>query len=89
MKRGLGRNSAISVSIPRSHALIREGVRKAVDRHRKDPLSPLVWEGPYEMEIRYFDTDDADGSAARPGVERVDDQTVRARSDTLRDLIYL
>ena len=88
VKRGLSRNSAISVSIPKAHQLIREGVAAAVERHRQSPVAPLVWEAPYELEIRYFQSDAADGLARRRDVERVDSQTIRVRSDDVLELIY-
>lgn len=48
----------------------------------------MVWPGPYMLEKRYFHTDVADAAASQPGVERVDSQTVRLRSDDIRDIIY-
>jgi hypothetical protein len=48
----------------------------------------VVWPGPYVLEKRYFHTDVTDGIASQPGVERVDSQTVRLRSDHIRDIIY-
>ena len=63
-------------------------MKQAVERQRSSPIPPLVWEGPYVLEIRYFSTSDADARAARPGVERVDPQTVRIYSKTIVDIIY-
>jgi D-amino peptidase len=88
VKRGLGRESAISLSAAEARRRIREGVERALARHRADPLPPLRWPGPYELEMRFFATTDADARAAQPGAERVDGQTVRFRSDRILDLIY-
>ena len=88
VKQGLGRHSAISVSAPESHRRIREGAIQAVRRHGTNPIPPMVWEGPYVLEIRYFSTSDADARAAQPGVERVDSQTVRIHSQTIINIIY-
>ena len=49
---------------------------------------PLVWEGPFEVETRFFFTDEADMAAQQPGVERVDDQTVCFRGEDIREIIY-
>ncbi len=88
VKQGLGRHSAISLSAPEAHRRIREGVIQAIQRHSTNPIPPMVWEGPYELEIRYFSTSDADARAAQPGVERIDSQTVRINSQTIINIIY-
>ena len=88
VKQGLGRGSAISLAAPEAHRRIHAGVQQAIDRQQSSPLPPLVWEGPYVLEIRYFTTTDADARAAQAGVERVDSQTVRLHGDSIVDLIY-
>jgi D-amino peptidase len=88
VKQGLGRHSAISLSAPEAQRRIRQGVIQAVQRQTATPIAPMVWEGPYELEIRYFSTSDADARAAQPGVERVDSQTVRIHSQTVVNIIY-
>jgi D-amino peptidase len=88
VKQGLGRHSAISVSTTEAHRRIREGVIKAIRRQSASPIPPMVWEGPYVLEIRIFSTSDADARAAQPGVERADSQTVRIHSQTIINIIY-
>lgn len=88
VKEGLGRGSAISLSAPEARRRLREGSRQAVERQRQDPIAPLVWEGPYVLEKRFFHTDVADAESTKAGAERVDGQTVRFRSDSVLDLIY-
>jgi D-amino peptidase len=88
VKQGLGRGSAISVSATEARRRINDGVRRAVQRHRIEPLRPTVWEPPYTLEKRYFHTDAADAAAAIPGAERVDGQTVRWHGDDIRAVIY-
>jgi D-amino peptidase len=88
VKKGLGRGSAICLSVPAARRLIRERARLAVERHRRNPIAPLRWDPPYVLEKRFFHTDSADGQAARPGAERVDSQTVRIRSNNIQDIIY-
>ncbi|MEE2753429.1 MAG: M55 family metallopeptidase [Candidatus Latescibacterota bacterium] len=88
VKTGLGRSQAISVSATEAHRRIREGISKAIEKQRRDPIPPLVLDGPFEMEKRYHFTDEADAASNQPGAERVDDQTVRFRSDNIKDIIY-
>jgi D-amino peptidase len=88
VKQSLSRNSAISLSPPKSHELIRAGASAAIRRQRANPLPPVVWPGPYVLEKRFFHTDSADAAASAPDVERVDGQTVRLRSGDIRDIIY-
>jgi D-amino peptidase len=88
VKQGLSRDSAISLAAPEARRRIRETSQRAVEQHRLRPLAPLVWEGPYVLEKRFFHTDDADAAAAQPGADRVDSQTVRLCSATILDIIY-
>jgi D-amino peptidase len=88
VKQGLSRGSAISLSAPESHHRIRAGAKQAVERQLSDPIQPIVWKSPFVLEIRYFTTGDADLRAAQPGVERLDQQTVRLTGSSIIDLIY-
>ena len=88
VKKALGRNSAISISAPEARRRIREGVKQAIRNHQENPVAPLKWEGPFVLERRFFYTDAADANAAVRGFERVDDQTVRIRSDNILNVIY-
>jgi len=88
VKQSLSRNAAISVSIQESQRRIRDGVAAAIARQKATPLAPLRWPGPYVLEKRFFHTDVADSAEARPGAERVDAQTVRYRSASIRDIVY-
>jgi len=88
VKQGLSRGSAISLAAPEAHRRINSGVKQAVEHQRNSPIPPLVWEGPYVLEIRYFSTSEADARAAQPGVERVDPQTVRFYGKSIIDIIF-
>lgn len=88
VKQGLGRGAAISLSAQKARGLIRAGMTAAVEKHRADPIAPLVWPGPYVLEKRYFHTDTADAVSNQPGIERVDSQTVRVQGDDVREVIY-
>ena len=88
VKTGLGRSQAISVSAQEAHRRIREGIAKAVEKQRKDPIPPFAIDGPYELEKRFHFTDEADAASTQPGAERVDDQTVRFRGEDIQEIIY-
>ncbi|HET6486721.1 MAG TPA: M55 family metallopeptidase [Spirochaetia bacterium] len=92
VKKGLGRNSAVSVSAPRSRELIRAGAAAAVARQRTSPLKPLVWPGPYVLEKRFFGTNHLEQyrylATVNPNITMVDPLTVRIRGDDIRALIY-
>ena len=88
VKKGLSRQSAISLSAQAAREKIRQGAERAIRAHQEKPIAPLTWPGPYVLERRYFHTDIADGAASSPGAERVDSQTVRYRSDNILDVIY-
>jgi D-amino peptidase len=88
VKEGMARQSAISLSREASHRLIRQRVMKAVSKQRSEPISPLVWEGPFELEKRYLFTEGADGAMRDPRAVRVDSKTVRLRADDILDIIY-
>lgn len=87
-KQSLSRNYAISLSAQESRRRIREGTARALEIHQQNPIPPLVWEGPFVLEKRFFHTDTADTAASQPGVERVDSQTVRMVSHKILDIIY-
>ena len=88
VKQGLSRTSAVTLSKEAARELIRARIQAALEGHRTDPISPLIWEGPYVLEKRFFHTHTADAAADQPGVERVDSRTVRLRSAGILDLIY-
>ena len=89
VKKGLSRQSAISLSQQEAHRRIREGVAQAIAKQRENPLPPFTLPGPYELEVRFSHTESADALMRRPDVERVDSQTIRVRSDDIMDVIYL
>lgn len=88
-KQGLGRQCAISLSATAARQVVRDGAKRAIEAHRKNPIDPLTVEPPYAVEVRYFHTEDADAQMRRPEVERVDSQTIRVRHDSdIRKVIY-
>ena len=51
-------------------------------------MAPLVWEGPFVLEKRYFHTHDVDRYDGAADAERIDGQTVRITGDDIRKVIY-
>ncbi len=84
VKKGLSRNAAVSLSAQRARELIRDGAAAALKKQATDPVAPLVWDGPFVLEKRYFHTD----LANRASGQRIDPQTVRLESDNILDIIY-
>ncbi len=92
VKKGLGRNSAVSMSARRSRELIQAGVKRAIAHHRSHPIAPLRWPGPYVLEKRFFSTDHVElyreAAIANPSIEIVNNLTVRIRADDIRAIIF-
>jgi D-amino peptidase len=88
VKRGLSRESAVSVSKEKARAWIRDGARRAVESQRTAPLPPLAWDGPFVLEKRYFHTHEADRYDGVAHAERLDGQTVRITGDDIMQVLY-
>ena len=88
VKQGLGRGAAISLSAQEARRKIQDGAPSAVEKHRSEPIQPVVWDAPFVLEKRFFHTHSADACETLPGCERVDGQTVRYHGDEIRDVIY-
>jgi D-amino peptidase len=88
VKVGLSRTSAISCSIAESYRRIREGLKQALQQHRKTPIIPLRWESPFILEKRYFHSGIVDGYASNPRAKIVDPLTVQLHSNNILDIIY-
>jgi D-amino peptidase len=88
VKTGLGRQSAISLSKEEARKRIKAGIGEAVKRHRENPIKPLVWEGPFTLEKRYFTSMNADDAMKDPRYKRIDSQTISITLDNIFDIIY-
>lgn len=88
VKISLGRQSAISFPPPEAHRRIRDGIVQALRNHRKTPMAPLKWKGPFVLEKRFFHTGSVDGYARHPLAKIIDPLTVQLRSDNILDIIY-
>lgn len=88
VKQGLARGAQITMTAPAARAAIRRDAEAALKKHKKSSRKPLVWDGPFVLEKRFFHTDSADNAARAHGAERVDSQTVRIRSDNVADILY-
>lgn len=87
VKKGVSTNVEITLSAIAARDLIRKTIRQAVEAHQAKPVQPVKWPGPYTLEIRYKSTQTADLTEDSTGCERIDDQTVRFRSEELRDVL--
>lgn len=88
VKRGVGRNSAISLSVEEARGRIRKGVVRAVEKYKGSSVPPLTIPGPYILEKRFFQTHFADMVEGNPMAERIDSQTVKYESENILDIIY-
>ena len=88
VKRGIGRNAAVSLSAPEARKRICDGVKKALRKHGQEPVKPFRLPGPYVLEKRFFSTDLVEGYLNWPGVEFVDSLTVRIASENIREILY-
>ncbi|MBN1555475.1 MAG: M55 family metallopeptidase [Phycisphaerae bacterium] len=88
VKKGLSRLCAISLSAEVSRELIRKDAIKAVENHKRNPIPPLTWPGPYVLEKRFFHSHSKDAYVNHPMAEIVDSQTVRLRSENILDILY-
>ena len=76
------------MSAVEARRLIKEGVIRAVEKHKKSPMKPLTVPGPFVLEKKFFHTHVADMMESNPLAERVDPQTVRYESDDILEVIY-
>lgn len=88
VKKGLSRNSALSLSASKARAIIREGAATALDRHKRQPWEILTWKGPFVLEKKFFHSDLADAAASHPLATRTDALTVEYRSDDILKIIH-
>lgn len=89
VKIGLSRESAISLSIPRSHEAIKENIRRAIRMQNEAPIPPLTWPGPYILEKRHLFSNSVDAYENHAFLhEIVDSKTVRFRSENVNDILY-
>lgn len=88
VKKGLGRNSAVSLSPEEARRRIRDGARQALEKHRAKPFPPVARKPPFVLEKRFFSTDHMESYLDREDVEIVDNLTVRMRGDDIRRILF-
>ena len=88
VKTGLSRTCAISCAPAEARRRIRDGMRQAIQRHRRAPLPPLTWPGPYVLEKRFFHSGSVDGYRGNPMATVLSPQVVQLRSDSMLEIIY-
>ncbi len=87
VKWGLGRNFAITLSPKKARSLIKEGSSKAV--RSLDQYTPLRPPPPYEVIVEYLLAENADVRSKLKGIEKINDRTIRVRSNDLREALML
>lgn len=85
VKEGFGRNCAISLHPRDAQRLIKEGVKRAVQRIKD--FKPLKFSPPFELKIEYKLESLAERESGKLGIERIDSRTVIRRSNNIFDLI--
>ncbi len=88
VKRGVSTNVEIALSAQAAREKITEGIRSAIRKHRKQPVSPVCWTGPFLLEIRWKSTQEADLMEFQGSGKRIDDQTVAFSSENVLDVLY-
>ncbi len=88
VKIGMSRTSAISYPPTEAHRRIREGIKVAIRQHRKKPIPPLQWKGPYVLEKKFFHTGNVDHYAKNPMARIIDPQILQLHSENILDIIY-
>lgn len=86
VKEGLGRNAALCLSSAAAQAKIKADVLRAVAQYKKDPAPPLVWDGPFCMEVTCTDTTAADTRGI--GRIRTGDLSFKIESEDVLDVLY-
>jgi D-aminopeptidase len=88
VKTGLSRQSAICLSKEEAGKRIGAGIAEAIKRHIENPFKPVVWDGPFTLEKRYFTSQQADQALKDSRYKRLDSQTVVITLDKIEDIIY-
>ena len=81
VKWGLGRQYVISLSPKKARKLIREAAEKSLKNLEK--YKPFKLKPPYEIVLEYTRAEYADSRVKTPGVERVDERTVKVVENDL------
>jgi D-amino peptidase len=87
VKTAIGRHAARSLGQARVHELLREGARRALGDLSR--FKPLVLPPPYEMELEFVGTEQADRAQLLPGVERTGPRTMTAKGSNYLELFRL
>ena len=85
VKKSVGMESALCLSAPRAHELIRERAREAIERIGS--IEPVRPRGPFELRLHFTETERARSEVARRGGRLDADQlTVIRASDEYLDV---
>jgi len=79
VKEGIGRYAAKTLSLEKSHQLIHQQAKAALEK-RKD-IKPYKLSTPYRFELTYLRSSQADNAMLIPGVKRINPRAVQIESD--------
>lgn len=86
VKWAMSESAALCLSPEKARALIREGVRRAVER--RDEIPPFKLNPPYELVIQYRSADLADSGQRYWEAQRVDPLTIRVLTEDFLRLAW-
>ncbi|AFK23041.1 M55 family metallopeptidase [Pyrococcus sp. ST04] len=85
LKKASGRYSALSPAIKVIEENLREGVKRAVDKLKKNELKPLKVEKPVKVNVRFLNSAYAEVAELLPIVERTGGKEVQFSADSVED----
>ena len=85
VKEGLSKYKAISLHPNKAQELIREGVKRALER--REEIKSYVMAPPYEWRIAFTNTQYASNMCLIPGVQKINDQTILYKSRKFQDIV--
>ncbi len=85
VKEGLGRNCALSLHPTEAQMLIKEGVKKAIERIQE--FKPLKFSPPFELKVEYKLESLAEVESKKPGIVRIDSRTILKKSNNIFDMV--
>jgi len=74
VKEGIGRRAARTLPLSKAHQMIREGVKRGIEKRKE--IKPYMLSSPYTFELSYFRSSQAEYPAVIPGVKRKNAKTV-------------
>jgi len=84
---GVARSAAKALPVQKAHELIRMKIKNAIEK--RNEIKPYRLDKPYEFEITFLKSNNADNPSLVPGVERIDGRTIRFTSNNVPEAYKL